>query len=167
MTKNIHRSDKVQKDMFSRLFTVDMVSLNLQAASNTEVLAKLVERLYQRGYVKESYLSALLERENKFPTGLATIPFPVAIPHTDSEHVIQPCIAIAKLAQPVPFQEMANETNYVQARFVFLLVLNDGNKQVELLSALMKIFCDVSMMERLEEADSAQAILQVVHSNLG
>jgi len=156
----------LQQDLFTRLFKADMVLFNMQAENNTEVLTKLYEHLYQKGYVKESYLLALLEREKKFPTGLATIPFAVAIPHTDSEHVLQPCIVIAKLAHPVMFQEMANESNYVNAHFVFALVLNDSEKQVGMLGTLMGIFSNEKMMERLARADSAQAILQVIQSNL-
>lgn len=156
----------MQQDLFSRFFTSDMVLFNMQAATNTEVLTQLYEHLHRKGYVKKSYLLALLERERKFPTGLSTVPFAVAIPHTDPEHVLRPCIAIAKLTHPVLFQEMTNESNHVEVRFVFVLVMNDSEKQVGMLGVLMGIFSDGVMMERLLQADSPQAIIEVIKSSL-
>ena len=42
------------------------------------------------------YAEALEQREEQSPTGLATIPYGIASPHTDPEYVIAPCIVVIR-----------------------------------------------------------------------
>ena len=56
------------------------------------MIEELSHILYKKGYVKESYTSAILEREKQFPTGLKTPGINIAMPHTYPEHVIKPAI---------------------------------------------------------------------------
>lgn len=45
----------------------------------------------------------------KYPTGLHTDGLLIAMPHTDSAHVNEACISIARLENPIPFHEMGNK----------------------------------------------------------
>ena len=60
-------------------------------------------RLEKEGITKNSYVAALKEREEKYCTGLHTDGLLIAMPHTDSAHVNEACISIARLENPIPF----------------------------------------------------------------
>ena len=62
-----------------------------EARNKEEALRLTFQKLYEEGLVKESFYEGCVEREKQFPTGLDT-PVPVAIPHTDSVHVISPAV---------------------------------------------------------------------------
>ena len=118
--------------------------------------------------VEEGYLDMLLERERKFPTGLCTKPFAVALPHTEPDHVIKPCIAVAKLRRPVEFHEMVNDQNTVDVRFIFNLVLQKTEQQLELLQKIISIFSDKEAMEQLEKEQEPEKIAEILeHTKIG
>ena len=83
----------------------ELISVGMEAADWEEVLTLLANRLFQAGYVRESYLQAVLNRERQFPTVLRTVEVAVALPHTEKEHVLKPAVAVAILAHPVTFGE--------------------------------------------------------------
>lgn len=52
-----------------------------------EIFKFLNENLINLGYVKDSFLKGLVDREKNYPTGLKTSVCGIAIPHTDSIHI--------------------------------------------------------------------------------
>lgn len=62
--------------------------------------------MFEKGYVKSTYIDAVLEREKTLPTGLDIGEMCVAIPHTDSKHVNESNVALAVLKNPVEFRNM-------------------------------------------------------------
>ena len=53
------------------LITENLVLLGVEAGTKEEALKQTSARLMEQGYVKETFYSALLEREAEYPTGLA------------------------------------------------------------------------------------------------
>lgn len=96
------------------------------------------------------------------PTGLPLSPWSIAIPHTDPEHVIKPCIIIFKLKNIVKFKEMANPKHDVNVKYVFGLVFTDGKKQLPLLSNIISITQDKDAMEMLLNATTKENIFEAV-----
>ena len=86
-------------------FNQDLVALGIQAEDKETVIKTLSEKLLAQGFVKDSFYQNVLDREEVFPTGLPTI-IPMAICHTESEHVISSAIAVGTVKSPVAFQEM-------------------------------------------------------------
>lgn len=52
-------------------------------------------------------LPAIKQREKLYPTALPTHPYVVALPHTDTEHVIRPFICVTRLYHEITWHEMA------------------------------------------------------------
>lgn len=105
-----------------------------------ETLLRLIARsAAEQGYVAATFEDALVERERVFPTGLPT-PVPVAIPHTDSVHVLRPGLAAALLAEPIPFGEMGTDDRTVDCALVVVLLVTDPADQVGVLGALITAF---------------------------
>ncbi len=96
----------------------------------------LGSRLFGAGYVKDSFVAATINRESRLPTGLPFLGFNAAIPHTDSEHVIKPGLALATLKNTVTFQNMAFPNGTVDVSLVFLLALEQPKAQIEMLQEI-------------------------------
>ena len=142
------------------------IYLNVKGKNYQDILTQIGNILYKKGYVKESYTKALLEREELSPTGLPLSPWSIAIPHTDPEHVIKPCIIIFKLDKTILFNEMANPEKTVKVKYVFGLVFTDGKKQLPLLSSVISIAQDKQSMEKLAKATTKEEILDAVNKYL-
>lgn len=124
----------------------------VKAAHYQEVIRKLGQQLQKAGYVKDSYVNAVIEREKILPTGLRTGSINVAIPHTDLQHVNETVMAVATLDEPVKFHLMEDPSQEVDVDIVFLLGIARPKEQTELLSKLMSIFKDGDRLKKLKEA---------------
>jgi PTS system galactitol-specific IIA component len=136
------------------------ILLGLEAESSSEVIRQLGQTLLEDGYVKDSYIDAVLEREQTLPTGLPLGgDVNVAIPHTDIEHVIKSAVAMATLAKPVIFQNMVDPTESVEIKIVFLLALEEPHAQIEMLQEVAGVVQDTGILEALLSATDPKQVL--------
>lgn len=66
----------------------------------------MFQKLLNAECVKDSYIDGITKRESEYPTGLEVNGIGFAIPHTDSEHVIQSQVCFASLEEPIIFSDM-------------------------------------------------------------
>ncbi len=137
----------------------NLILVGEKAASKEEVLNKLAGLLGKYGYVKESFFQALLDREEAYPTGLQTTVTGVAIPHTDTEHVIKPALAIATLEAPVFFQAMDNPQEKIPVELVIVMAIKEPAMQLKSLQKIMQILQDKSMLNKIRQAQKAEEVL--------
>lgn len=151
-----------------QLLHKDMVFLNLEAATKEELLEKLATRAFEKGYVRDTFLNAVLERESLYPTALPTPVLKVAVPHaTDRSHVIKPVIILAKLKYPVLFKEMGEGINDVPVDVVFMLAVNGPKEQLTILQKVVGLFSNPAAMQAVKDASTEQELIDAVKSNLG
>lgn len=81
-----------------------LVFRNLEFSNSIEALNFLSSKLYERGYVKKEYQTAIIEREKKYPTGLPSVDIKIAIPHATHTLVNEDAISIGILKNPVEFR---------------------------------------------------------------
>lgn len=115
----------------------ELVMMDLEAETDQEALDKMARLLYEKGYVKESYIQAVKDREKEFYTGLNFEELGVAIPHTDAIHVNQQAIEIAILKKPVSFRIMGETEGSMEVRLIFMLAIKKPDKQLDFLSHMM------------------------------
>ena len=133
--------------------------LGIEAQSSEQVIRLLGAKLEALGYVKPSYADAVVTREASLPTGLPLgQAINVAIPHTDPEHVIKPGVALGVLAAPVDFANMEEPDEAVPVGVVFLLAINDKDKQIDMLQEIMEAIQDPATLGRLAAASSADEV---------
>ncbi|MGX7109464.1 PTS sugar transporter subunit IIA [Facklamia miroungae] len=120
-----------------------------------EVLNNLSQRLIEEGVVKPSFKQAILEREETYPTGLQFEDYSIALPHTESEHVIQSQIAIMTLDKPVTFYEMATADKEIEVKTVFMLALKDSQQHLAILQKVMELLQNKEVMKKIESFDDA------------
>lgn len=124
--------------------------------NNKEVLSSLADCLIEEKMVKPSFKNAVLERENSYPTGLQFDGYGIALPHTDSEHVIKSQIAIMTLEKPVKFVEMASTDKEIDVKTIFMLALKDSNQHIKILQKVMELLQDKEAMIKIESFDDSK-----------
>jgi len=149
------------------MFDRNLVFRELHFADAEEAIRFGAEKLYRGGYVTEAYADSVVERERKFPTGLPTEPFGIAIPHTDHAFVKQSGICCMKLKEPLFFRQMGNEEETVTVRFVMLLAVSGGEEHIDLLSGLMELFSNEELLTELDRAADEEEIVAVLEKAKG
>ena len=139
-----------------------LIFTNLEAKTYEDVMRAVGQKVTAEGFAKESYVDALIDREKDFPTGLDIDGFGVAIPHTDVSHVNKAATAIAILKNPVTFVQMGTDDDYVDAKVVFVLAVDDPKGHLEQLQRIISIIQDKNVLEKLTQANGASEIINVI-----
>ncbi|RQD69515.1 MAG: PTS sugar transporter subunit IIA, partial [Halanaerobium sp. MSAO_Bac5] len=98
----------------------NLIQIDLKTNKKEEVIKSLAQKMLEKNIVKNSYLDAVLKREEDYPTALKTNNINFAIPHTDPEHVKKPALAVALLNNEVNFTSMENYEEEIGVKLVFL-----------------------------------------------
>lgn len=138
------------------------ILVKARATTSADVIRQLGALLYQHGFVKDSYTQAVLDREQIYPTGLQTSEFGFAIPHTDTEHVNRPAVAIATLENPVVFHAMDDPAVEIPVSIVMMLAISDPKSVVHVLRKVISILEDMPALMRLAQATCPDEIRQAV-----
>ncbi|MGV3311255.1 PTS sugar transporter subunit IIA [Streptococcus suis] len=145
------------------MFTEELVFLDEDLRTSTEVLTFSYQKLLQKGYVKVSYLDSILTREDSFPTGLMThTGIHIAMPHTDAEHAEKEGIVFIRLQAPVVFQHMVDPDEEVETRLIFNIVVKDPSHQVIFLTKLMKMFQSEELLTFLTNEQDKSKIVEAL-----
>ncbi|HPC05822.1 MAG TPA: PTS sugar transporter subunit IIA [Anaerolineaceae bacterium] len=141
----------------------EAVILGMQAQSSEEIIKAVGAKLFEAGYVHDTFVDNALTREKNIPTGLPLGgEYNAAIPHTDIVHVIKSGVGLATLAQEVPFQNMVNPEETVPVRLVFVLALDQPKSQVEMLQEVAGVLQNPALVKELVDADSVETLLQAL-----
>lgn len=144
----------------------DLILLGLDCKTSEEVLKSLGEIFVKTGAVKQSFVQAVIDREKVYPTGLPAQAFDIAIPHTVSEHVIRPAIAVAVLKEPVAFLQMGSPEITLHPRIVMMLAIKDPKEQLTLLKKMMKLLKNSEILSAVVQAADAQTVLDLLSPEL-
>ena len=142
------------------VFDVGQIVTGIEATSAAEAIRPLSERLIDAELVEPDFLTHIMAREARFPTGLPLQPVGVAIPHTDPEHARTSALAVGVLSRPVDFGVMASSDDEVTPiSVIFLLAIAPGTRHMNVLGSLTRLFRDGAFLERI-----TSSLPQDVHS---
>ena len=145
----------------------NIIRCSLQAVDAQEVINKLGSLLQDAGYVNEAYVETVQARELNFPTGIVLAGAAIAIPHASPQgNVDKDGIAVAKLANKVPFHSMEEPEEIVQADMAFMLAVKEPEQHLNVLNALFTAFQNNKIVESLLQAENPQVIYQILKENL-
>ena len=133
---------------------VNVIVVDGEAEDYEEAIRCGAGAMLRDGFVKSSFADACIEREKIYPTGLPT-PIPVAIPHTDAEHVKEDCVCFLRLHKPVAFTRMDMDES-IDCRLVVNMALGSGKKQVTMLAVLMKLLQNETLVTQCMERPGAE-----------
>jgi galactitol PTS system EIIA component len=148
------------------VFNESVILLNLEGEKDSEIIQIMAENLVDQGLVKESFVPAILKREDEFPTGLPTEGVSVAIPHTDAEHVRKKTLSVGVLKQPVDFKIMGNNSKTTSVQLVFMLAMDKADSQLNLLQRLIEIFQNANLLRDILNQSNATDIKNLLEEKL-
>ncbi len=131
----------------------------LSAQSKNEALEKLVQILYEGGYLedKDAFLADVLHREEISTTGIGN---GIAIPHGKSSAVKETTVAIGRLTSSLEWESVDDKP----VELIVLLAVNDADKtgiHVKLLSEMARKLASEQNCKKLLDAKDAQGIIDV------
>lgn len=145
---------QVTKDQIT--FETDQIHRFNDPTNFEKVVKTMGDTLIKKGLVKKEYPEHVIAREKKFPTGLPTKPFGVAIPHTDAKWTNHNAIAVGILKEPMDQVVMGTDDTPVKVSIVFMLALGQSNKQLNILSKLMTVFQNQETLKKLKTASDKE-----------
>lgn len=141
----------------------DLILPQLQAKDSEEVIRTLGSLLEGKGYVKDTYVEAVLARERTYPTGLPTKGVCVAIPHADPSHVQgQSAITLATLSHPVRFAMMGDPDTQLDVQVVVMLAIHNPDEHLTLLKSVMKLFSNPELLRGLVAVKTRDEIVTLL-----
>jgi PTS system galactitol-specific IIA component len=131
-----------------------------------EIIRKLGGLLFDNGFVKDTYTQAVYDRELVYPTGLKARVTGVAVPHTDTQHVIKPAVAIATLKSPIIFNGMGAPDTEVSVDIVLMLAIHDPKLVVNVLRKVIFVIEDDEALKNLQNAQSKTEIKTIMRTHI-
>ena len=120
---------------------------------------------YEKGYVKEGYTQAVIDREKVYPTGLPGKGVAIAIPHTNNTYVNKPAVGVIIPREPVRFCAMGTKDVWLDCEVIIPLVIKDSDMQISMLKQMMKIIQDGELLKKIRDSkDRAIKVLSVCGS---
>ncbi|KDS93145.1 PTS sugar transporter subunit IIA [Dermabacter hominis 1368] len=153
----------MQRDLIKR----DLVQFDWDVADQAEFFTRMVDKLERLGYVKDSFLPAIVAREHAYPTALPTEPEAIAIPHSDAEHILTPFIASTRLASAIAWHDMGDSSVTHQVKLVFMLGFTRADGHIEVLQILLQNFQNPSFTEALNAAKTEDEFFLAAQSLQG
>jgi PTS system galactitol-specific IIA component len=144
------------------ILSKDLVFIQKDFSSASEVIKFLSEQLLEKSYVKDDFLNAVLKREEEAPTGLYLGGLNVAIPHAGAQYVLKSSIAIAILKKPVQFKQMDNPSKEIPVYLVFLIATDGSSGRVKFLSKLASVFEDQSFVKSLYYSQTSEDVINLL-----
>jgi PTS system mannitol-specific IIA component len=112
--------------------------------------------LKKKGFIKEEYISAMIENVVKNGPYIVIMPG-LAIPHSRPEHgVLKTGVSLLKLSKGVKFPEDK------EVELIIVLAANDSNTHIQLISGLTNLLMEDEAMEKLFLAKSKEEVLQCI-----
>ncbi len=148
---------------FEKLLCEETIFLDIKADNEIELFKVISDNLKSKGFVKDSYLQGLINREKNYPTGLKLEKYGVAIPHTDTEHIEKEFVAIVRPLPPVFFTLMDDDEEKDSMDICFFIGLKDSKKSTDILVKLMELIQNESLiLSLLKESDKKNIISHIL-----
>jgi galactitol PTS system EIIA component len=149
------------------LLNIEHILLDVNAVDARDAIQLLTAALAKTGHVELEFANDVWEREKSFPTGLPTMPLPVAIPHADPTYVRQSGVCIGVLQSSVLFSQMGTDgSTELDIRLVFLLAIKEREKQVDMIQQLMTLLQTPSLLEGLAVVKQPAKALNLINTTL-
>lgn len=148
---------------FSKVISKELIELNLQATTKTEVIEELTKILFVNGCIsdEEGFIRDVMFRENEGVTGLEK---GIAIPHGKSEYVLKTSIVIGRTNTKVEWESLDGEP----INLIILFAVKDSDKtttHIKLLQKVAILLADEEIMEKFQTLQTKEAFLEVLSIN--
>ncbi|WP_373481698.1 PTS sugar transporter subunit IIA [Acetobacterium sp.] len=147
------------------LIHIDRIQIDCTVNDQFDAIALAARPLLEQGCITEDFVEAAVERERTFPTGLPT-KIGVALPHTEAKYVLKESISIVTLKNTIVFAGMGNPKESIPVQIVFLLAINNPEKQLRILQTIITIIQNEKMLIKIKDAKEPQIIYNLIKTFL-
>jgi len=151
---------------FGDLVLEDLILDDLEAGTREEALRRMAEILVQRGFCKQEFVQAILDREAAHPSGLPMPGLKIAIPHTDAEHVNRSALLFARLRKPVEFRSMGSPEEKLEVGMISMFALKEKKLIGDLLETLLTVYQHEEVLAALAGAPDRAAMFSILKENV-
>jgi PTS system galactitol-specific IIA component len=151
---------------FEDLIRRDLILDGVRYANREEALEKMARLLVRKGYCKEAFVEAILERERVHPSALPMSGHKIAIPHTDADHVKHSALLFARLERPVAFRSMGNPGETLEVSMISMFALKEKKEIGDFLETLLTIYQDERVREAIHLASDAEEIHAILQKHV-
>lgn len=134
-----------------------MILTGIMVTNAEEVIRLLCGKAMENTCIEPTFISAVLEREKDYPTGLPTA-VPIAIPHIH-DGCLRSFFSMAVLKEPVAFHSMGDPEETVDTRLVFLFGITDPGYQTAVLKKFSTIFQNEETLNQLMDIADADEMM--------
>nr|WP_319489869.1 PTS sugar transporter subunit IIA [uncultured Caproiciproducens sp.] len=145
----------------------ELILCDVDAKDCADAIRQVGAKFLAAGFVKDTYIDAVVAREDIFPTGLQLENIAVAMPHTDSQHVNRPGVCIAQLKHPVTFGHMGDPDLKVEAELLFMMAIKDPDEQVETLKKVLSVFQHPDIVAAFRDAKNEEELFVSAQKYIG
>lgn len=156
----------IDKEMGDIKFSKSQIIYLQEPSTDAEVLTVMTDLLHQKGYVKDTYQQAILNREKAFPTGLFTGGINVAIPHADVEHVDEASICVGILRKPVKFHAMDEPDNFIDVSLVIMLALKEPHGHIDMLTKVVNLIQNQETVKEITNSNDESIVYSIIKKYL-
>ena len=140
-----------------------IMGYQITGTERDDVLTEMADFLASMGMVKPTYAKAVIDRENIYPTGICTEPYPVAITHCERDGVLKTAILVGQTRNNgITFQRIDDTDLNVDAKVIFMLAVDTNQGQLEVISKLMDVIQDEKVVEEIVHAKTCEMIKEIV-----
>lgn len=146
----------------NRCFIVD------KKCSSSELLKKMAQSLVADRLAKESFISAVLEREDEHPTGIDCGDYSIATPHTDPAHILESGFAIAICNGNVCFYNADKSGQELKPSIVVMMCIKStesGNEHIEAIGRVYAVVGNKNLIDTLCACSDQKSISDIFKSN--
>lgn len=140
----------------------NLILLNIESSNSSDVLEFMGNKFINNGYCKDSFINALKEREEEYPTGINIDGLGVAMPHTNVNHVNKSTVGIGVLKKPIKFIHMGTDDEEVDVRVIFMLAVKDPNAHLEKIQTILTVIQDKNILEKIILAKNKEEIISLI-----
>jgi len=136
------------------IIRLDSIQTNLEAKNWKEAVIKTGEILLKQGFVKESYIEAMVNNVEELGPYIVIAPH-IAMPHARPEDgVNETSIAIVTLKKPLSFGHEKNDP----VKLILVLAAKDNEAHLETLANLMEILGDDTRLSNIIDSQSPEEL---------
>lgn len=136
----------------------DLFYFGNEFASKEELLSMIADKLHLKGYVNSLYKEKIIEREQKYPTGLKLDGLNIAICHAEPEFAKEDTVYAIKPKRPVAFTN-AETMEAIDVDLVIGLVFTTGPKHLDVLKKIATLLLDKEIIKRINEMENRQELI--------
>ena len=131
--------------------------LDQKIATYQDAILESGSYLLEKNYITPDYISACINREKEYPTGLLmNNGIGIAIPHANYQLVKSDSISLVRSTKGVIFGQMEDANLMVSCQLIFNLALATSDQHLSILKRLFTLFQDESFVNKCQQSNCPQ-----------